>query len=232
MRSGKIIAFKDTQATVLEQGTKRSWKIPCVSMQGYTDAERATEQAAYEPPPEPVAAKTPAREFQRGDTVTFDDRDGRGITGVIVRVNQRTATIGTATGGTWRVPFHMLRHGVVVLFVQIGALCSENPLHDKHLRFQHLRTLRTFRADWCASSLAAPCGPRPAVSRDLPGQTSSLRSRNSSLNCQPSKAATMRPSSSQEISRPSMTTIGTRWSSSGSLSTVPRKIRRSFTCGP
>lgn len=29
MRSGKIIAFRDTQAFVLEQGTKRTWKIPC-----------------------------------------------------------------------------------------------------------------------------------------------------------------------------------------------------------
>ena len=47
-----------------------------------------------------------------------------------------------------------LRFGVVVLFVQIGALCSENPLHDKHLRFRRFRTLRIFRADWCASSLA------------------------------------------------------------------------------
>ena len=80
--------------------------VPCSS----TEAKRATEQAAYEPPPEPVTTKTPAREFQRGDTVTFDDRDGRSITGVIVRVNQRTATIGTGRGGTWRVPFHMLRH--------------------------------------------------------------------------------------------------------------------------
>jgi hypothetical protein len=43
MRSGKIIAFKDTQATVLEQGTKRTWKIPCVSMQGYTEADRTAE---------------------------------------------------------------------------------------------------------------------------------------------------------------------------------------------
>ena len=112
MRRGKIIAMKDTQATVLEEGTKRTWKIPCVAMQGYTDAERRGEQAPYEPPPEPVTAATRAREFQRGDTVTFDDRDGRGITGVIVRINQRTATIGTgsAHGGTWRVPFHMLRH--------------------------------------------------------------------------------------------------------------------------
>ena len=64
------------------------------------------------PPPEPAVATTKMREFQHGDTVTFEDRDGRSITGVVVRINQRTATIGTGTanGGTWRVPFHMLRH--------------------------------------------------------------------------------------------------------------------------
>ena len=112
MRRSKIIAKKDTQATVLEEVTKRTWKIPCVAMQGYTDAERRGEQTPYEPPPEPLTKATKAREFQRDETVTFDDRDGRNITGVIVRINQRTATIGTGTadGGTWRVPFHMLRH--------------------------------------------------------------------------------------------------------------------------
>ena len=95
MRSGKIFAMRDTQATVLEQGTKRTWKIPCVAMQGYTDAERRAEQAPYEPPPEPVTAATKAREFQRSDTVTFDDRDDRTVTGVIVRINQRTEARGT-----------------------------------------------------------------------------------------------------------------------------------------
>ncbi len=110
MRSGKIIAFKDTQATVLEHGTKRTWKIPCVSMQGHTEAERQDEQAAYVPPPEPAVAATKTREFQQGDTVTFEGRDGRSITGVAVRINQRTATIATADGHSWRVPFHMLRH--------------------------------------------------------------------------------------------------------------------------
>ena len=109
MRLGKIIAMRDTQATVMEEGTRRTWKIPCVSMQGYAGVERRDEQAPYEPPPEPVAAPTHAREFQRGDTVTFDDREGRNITGVIVRINQRTATLGTGDGGTWRVPFHVLR---------------------------------------------------------------------------------------------------------------------------
>ena len=110
LRLGKIIAMRDTQATVLEEGTKRTWKIPCLSMHAYAGTERRDEQAPYEPPPEPVAAPTQARNFQRGDTVTFEDREGRNITGVIVRINQRTATLGTGDGGTWRVPFHALRH--------------------------------------------------------------------------------------------------------------------------
>ncbi len=112
MRLGKIIGMRDTQATVMEQGTKRTWKIPCLAMQRRTETQRTSEQEPYVPPPEPAVAATKAREFQRGDTVTFDDRDGRCINGVIVRINQRTATIGTAKAadGTWRVPFHMLRH--------------------------------------------------------------------------------------------------------------------------
>lgn len=79
-------------------------------MQGYHGAELRDAQAPYEPPPEPASVTTHAREFQRGDSVTFNDRDGRNITGVIVRVNQRTASLGTGDGGTWRVPFHALRH--------------------------------------------------------------------------------------------------------------------------
>lgn len=110
MRSGKIIAFKDTQATVLEQGTKRTWKIPCLSMQGYTDAQRHDADLDYVPPPEPVAPATTQRAFQQGDTVTFDHRDGRAVTGVVVRLNRQTATVGTGDGGTWRVSFHLLRH--------------------------------------------------------------------------------------------------------------------------
>jgi hypothetical protein len=109
MRRGKIIAMRDTQATVLEEGTKRTWKIPCLSVQPHVGTHR-DEQASYEPPPEPSTLPTPARDFHRGDTATFDDRDGRNITGVIVRINQRTATLATSDGQSWRVPFHVLRH--------------------------------------------------------------------------------------------------------------------------
>ena len=63
-------------------------------------------------------------------------------------------------------------NGVVVLFVQIGALCSENPLHDKHLRFRHFRALHPFRADWCALAPVAvrvqnPEGPATCRVRPL-----------------------------------------------------------------
>lgn len=44
MRNGKIVAFRDTQATVLELGTKQTWRISYLSMQGYADAERQGEQ--------------------------------------------------------------------------------------------------------------------------------------------------------------------------------------------
>ena len=114
MRRGKIIAMRDTQATVLEEGTKRTWKIPCLAVQGYHGAAHRDAQAPYEPPPEPVSATTHAREFQRGDTLTFNNREGRNISGAIVRINQRTATLGTGDGGSWRVPFDALRHVVDV----------------------------------------------------------------------------------------------------------------------
>jgi hypothetical protein len=110
MRLGKIIAFKDTRATVLEEGVRRTWKIPCVAMEGFFAADREDARTGYEPPPEPAAPPSPARGFQQGDTVTFQDRDGRTVTGLVVRLNRQTASIATGDGGKWRVPFGMLRH--------------------------------------------------------------------------------------------------------------------------
>jgi len=40
--------------------------------------------------------------------------------------------------------------GVVVLFVQIGALCSQNPWPDNYLENRSCAGVRAFRADWCA----------------------------------------------------------------------------------
>lgn len=55
-----------------------------------------------------AVATTKTRDFQKEDTVTFEDRNGWNNLGVVVRFNQRTATIGTGDSGSLRVPSHML----------------------------------------------------------------------------------------------------------------------------
>jgi hypothetical protein len=107
MRSGKVVAMKDTQVTLHEEGTRREWKLP---------------YAAVEPPlatPQPEAAAAPAtpppikasrNDFRCGEKVSFDDRYLQPQVGTVVRINQRTATVDTGNGHSWRVPFHMLRH--------------------------------------------------------------------------------------------------------------------------
>jgi len=36
---------------------------------------------------------TKTRQFQKRDTVTFEERDGRSITGIAVRINPQTVTV-------------------------------------------------------------------------------------------------------------------------------------------
>jgi hypothetical protein len=110
MRNGKVVAMRDTQVVLHEEGTRREWKLP------YT---------AIEPPPagsapvqeEPVAASAPLpqrSDFRCGDKVAFEDRYLTTQLGTIVRINQRTATVDTGNGHSWRVGFALLRHVVDV----------------------------------------------------------------------------------------------------------------------
>jgi ABC-type ATPase involved in cell division len=41
---------------------------------------------------------------------SVDDKYLQPQVGIVVRINQRTATVDTGNGHAWRVPFHMLRH--------------------------------------------------------------------------------------------------------------------------
>lgn len=112
VRLGKLIARHDTQATVLEESVRRTWKIPYVAIEGARNAP-GDQPKAYDPPPEP--AKLPGRvEFKVGDKVTFDDGKGVAVVGMIMRINRRTATLQAMDGRTWRVDFQLLRHVVEV----------------------------------------------------------------------------------------------------------------------
>ena len=106
MRNGKVVAMKDTQVTLHEEGTRREWKLPYAAVEPPLATGRPT--AAAPPKPPPVTASR--NDFRGGEKVSFDDKYLQPQVGIVVRINQRTATVDTGNGHSWRVPFHMLRH--------------------------------------------------------------------------------------------------------------------------
>ncbi|SFP50465.1 hypothetical protein SAMN05216567_1324 [Variovorax sp. OK605] len=106
MRNGKVVAMKDTQVTLHEEGTRREWKLPYAAVEPPSPAS-----ATASTPTRPAPLKSmPARgDFRCGEKVSFDDKYLQPQVGIVVRINQRTATVDTGNGHSWRVPFHMLR---------------------------------------------------------------------------------------------------------------------------
>lgn len=107
MRSGKVVAMKDTQVTLHEEGTRREWKLPYAAVEPPAGGEASVPSGSPIVPPQPTASRS---EFRSGDKVAFDDKYLQPQVGIVVRINQRTATVDTGNGHSWRVPFHMLRH--------------------------------------------------------------------------------------------------------------------------
>lgn len=108
MRTGKIIAMKDTQLTVHEDGTHSSWTVPYTAVEPPVPGTQRP-AAPPEPPPPPRAGRN---DFRCGEKVAFEDKHLNTVVGNIVRINQRTATIDPGDGTTWRVGFALLRHVV------------------------------------------------------------------------------------------------------------------------
>jgi hypothetical protein len=106
MLKGQVIAMSDRQVELKELGAPRQWKLP------YTAVEIIEGSAAVAEPqaPPPVQPPRPTRnDFRCGDKVSFEDRYLQTQVGVIIRINQRTATVDTGDGGSWRVGFGLLR---------------------------------------------------------------------------------------------------------------------------
>lgn len=109
MRSGRVVDMRDTQVLLHEPATRREWKLP------YTAIEPPPAGAVpAEPEPTPQqAAPLPQRgDFRCGEKVAFEDRYLNTQVGTITRLNQRTATVDTGNGHSWRVGFALLRHVV------------------------------------------------------------------------------------------------------------------------
>ena len=106
MRNGKVVAMKDTQVTLHEEGTRREWKLPYAAVEPPLATPQPTAAAPATPPP----IKASRNDFRGGEKVSFDDKYLQPQVGTVVRIDQRTATVDTGNGHSWRVPFHMLRH--------------------------------------------------------------------------------------------------------------------------
>ena len=106
MRVGKVIAMKDMQLTLQEEGTRSSWTVP------YTAVEPPA-PGTIRPAPQPAAAPRASRnDFRCGEKVAFEDKHLNSVVGTIVRILQRTATIYPGDWTSWSVGFAMLRHVV------------------------------------------------------------------------------------------------------------------------
>lgn len=106
MRSGKVVALKDTQVTLHEDGTRREWKLPYAAIEPPAPAAARTQPQPVTPTP-----PRPARnDFRCSEKVAFEDKYLNTVVGTIVRINQRTATIDPRDGTSWRVGFGLLRH--------------------------------------------------------------------------------------------------------------------------
>jgi hypothetical protein len=108
MRNGKVVALKDTQVTLHEEGTRREWKLPYAAVE-------PPAPSAVQAPPQPTTPSPPRpsrNDFRCGEKVAFEDRYLQTQVGTIVRINQRTATVDMGDGTSWRVGFALLRHVV------------------------------------------------------------------------------------------------------------------------
>ncbi len=105
LRSGKVVALRDTQLTIHEEGSRREWKLPYVAIEPPAPTAPKSAEPPAAQPPRPNRA-----DFRCGEKVAFEDRYLQTQVGIIVRINQRTATIDTGDGISWRVGFALLRH--------------------------------------------------------------------------------------------------------------------------
>jgi hypothetical protein len=110
MRTGKVVALKDTKVTIHENSTRTAWAVPYAAIQPPPPGP-AQPAAAAEPPP---AARATRNDFRCAEKVSFEDKYLNTVVGTIVRINQRTATIDPGDGTSWRVGFALLRHVVDV----------------------------------------------------------------------------------------------------------------------
>ena len=114
LRSARVVSMKDRRVTVLDEATRTHFTLPYAAI---VLTEPSVAQAAGAPPeqspPRPPPEIAGRADFRVGQRASFTDQHLQPRVGLIVRINQRTATLD-CDGQTWRVAFGLLHHLVDV----------------------------------------------------------------------------------------------------------------------
>lgn len=107
-RQARILELRATQAVIEDLTSRQRWAIRYAAI--VPDGTHPDAQPEPATPP-----RTNPEEFFIGDTVGFTDKHLRERIGIIVRLNQKTASIACSdTEGHWRVSYGLLRRIVDV----------------------------------------------------------------------------------------------------------------------
>ena len=109
MKAARVVAMKDRRVTVFDEASRNHFTLPYAAI--VTTPPSSTETGAdasvpAKPAPPPEIARR--EDFRVGNRVSFTDRNLEHRVGVIVRINQRTATLD-CDGQSWRVGFGLLQ---------------------------------------------------------------------------------------------------------------------------
>ena len=109
MRAARVVSMKDRRVTVFDEASRSHFNLPYAAI--VTTKPSSTEtgaEASVPARPAPPAEIARRDDFRVGNRVSFTDQHLQHRVGLIVRVNQRTATLD-CDGQTWRVGFGLLR---------------------------------------------------------------------------------------------------------------------------
>jgi hypothetical protein len=109
LRAARVVGMKEQRVTVLDEATGNPIAVPYAAI--VTTSSSPTNngiEAAVAAKPTPPPEVCNRDDLRVGNRVSFTDQRLQHRVGLIVRINQRTATLD-CDGQTWRVAFGLLR---------------------------------------------------------------------------------------------------------------------------
>ena len=117
LRAARVVGMHGDHVAVHDPGYAKPFKVhyaAIVAEPGGVPIQGAETPAASHPtPPSPPPEVASRADFRVGNRVTFTDKNFQRRIGLIVRINQQTATLD-CDGQKWRVGFELLQHLVDV----------------------------------------------------------------------------------------------------------------------